>query len=234
MSRNLVASSTGRSAGFRPLRNLVDECRRLPVDGDVVGTIGHQGSNLGKFGARHEQRQAVAERELGGTVRRQARLNHHRLHAASCNLGKRRRKRIGTLAEHDLELEIQGSRRSLDGGEKWIVKRIGCGKAAALNSIRTSRLSCLISGLCELPRGARDWVEDWPLSSGRQVFSPLRFHLGCGTLSYRLSSPDWMQRSMSAAGHSRPGVPSSHFRNAPKTGRKFKPSVFDALCHNRS
>ena len=47
------------------LENLVDECRRLPVDGGDVRAIGHQGSGLGSFGVRHEQRQAVTERELG-------------------------------------------------------------------------------------------------------------------------------------------------------------------------
>ena len=51
------------------LENLFNERRCLPVDGGGGG-IGRQRSGLGSFEARHEQRQAVVERERGRNLRR--------------------------------------------------------------------------------------------------------------------------------------------------------------------
>lgn len=114
-----MASSTGKSAGFRPFDGLVDKSRGLPKHRCGIRCIGPR---RGQIPHSSDLRQAFLERRLGGKLARQAWLHQHGLHAAPEHIRKSSFKITCASDQNDFDLATESSRRGRNIFEKRFMK----------------------------------------------------------------------------------------------------------------
>ena len=82
-SLNRVGCSTGRSAGFSPLRDLVDEDCGATVQADKARAVGDQAAGLGIFGIVIDRRHLVPCKQAATTGSRCAKIDKARSSTAT-------------------------------------------------------------------------------------------------------------------------------------------------------